>query len=57
MTADMPSGGGCPGAEQGSVVEPTEPQGAPSLWGVDSSQMPTRLNDQPPADDADSKQV
>ena len=57
MTADMPSGGGCPGAEQGSVVEPTEPQGSPSLRGVDSSQMPTQLNDQPPPDDADSKQV
>lgn len=57
MTADMASGGGSPGAEQGSVVGPKEAQGSPSLRGVDSSQMPTQLNDQPPSDDADSKQV
>ena len=57
MTADMASGRGSPGAEQGSVMGPTEPQGSPSLRGVDSSQMPTQLNDQPPPDDADSKQV
>ena len=56
MTADMASGRGFPGAEQGCVVGPKEPQGSPSLRGLDSSQMPTRLNDQPP-DDADSKQV
>lgn len=57
MTADMASGRASPDAEQGSVVGPKEAQGSPSLRGLDSSQMPTQLNEQPPPDDADSKQV
>ncbi len=57
MTADVPSGRGFPGAEQGPVVGPKEPQGYPSLRGLDSSQVLTQLNDQPPPDDADGKQV
>ena len=57
MRAIMASGRGSPGAEQRSVVGPKEPQGSPSLRGLDSSQMPTQLNDQPPPDDADSQQV
>ena len=57
MTADMGCDRASPGAEQGSVVGPEEPQGSPSLRGLDSSQMPTQLNDQPPPDDADSTQV
>ncbi|DBA71994.1 TPA: hypothetical protein ACH3X2_010737 [Trebouxia sp. C0005] len=57
MTADMASGRASPDAEQGSVVGPKEAQGSPSLRGLDSSQMPTQLNEQPPPDDADSKQA
>ncbi|KAL0037621.1 hypothetical protein WJX77_005190 [Trebouxia sp. C0004] len=57
MTANKASLRGAPGVEQGSVVGPQEPQGSPSLRGLDSSQMPTQLNDQLPPDDADTKQA
>ncbi len=56
MAAQMGSEG-LPGGEQGSKGGAVHPPDSPSLRGVDSSQLPTQLNDHPQPDDADSNEV